>query len=184
MAYSTTDPSEVDANSPVNSVVMGKVKDNFDYLYDSRYVGGWPDQETEAILTADYQYGVPFISGINGKANGLIIQCGNTATGNIKPGLWADSAGAPGALLASGGAVALVSYRQIWCPFSAAASVTLGTQYWYGFVAQNSSDQIMAARGVQGEFRNLGGGGYTGGPTNPFGTLGGPNTQTWSAHVF
>ena len=121
---------------------------------------------------------------------------GSTVDGTVYMVVYADSAGAPGALIAtSNGGTILVAYSGQWWPFtfSTPFNVTAGQSYWIGIYADtpgttggSNGPMIWYTNSILGDYQNVqynfkNQGNYP--PPNPFGagTLG--SARSLSAYL-
>lgn len=93
-----------------------------------------------------------------------------TTTQKITGLIYADSAGAPGALVASSNEVSVVGGGSVsWVDFSFASPPSLSaTDYWLGLISENVSAGVIAV-GATASTRRYNGDTYVGGATDPFG---------------
>lgn len=83
--------------------------------------------------------------------SGLRVLSTNS-TGNVDVGVYADSAGAPGARLASSGTVACPAGNTLTTvTFTGSVALTAGTDYWFAFVSTSAAATFAAGTVIRGE---------------------------------
>lgn len=97
-----------------------------------------------------------------------IVPAATSAGANFKAVLYADSAGAPAALIATGTQVTgTTSGATLTLPFSAGQALTASTSYWIGYITDTSVTVYQSDTGTTGwEKTNT----YASGAPNPAGT--------------
>lgn len=80
----------------------------------------------------------------NFQANKMVVNCtAAVATAHVTPAIYADNAGKPAGLVASGATVTGVGAGRNVLPLSATFSMTAGTYYWAALLVRIAAVQIM-----------------------------------------
>jgi len=109
------------------------------------YNAGTQDQNTAGASGANNIILLKITAGYTGVVTEFRFRADAGVAGNVVFGLYADSAGSPGALLGQTATLAVASgtrEREIKVPLTTAISITSGTAYWIGY---NSSGDIVGA---------------------------------------
>lgn len=98
-----------------------------------------------------------------------VLPTATSVGANYKAVLYADSAGAPGALLATGTQVTgTVSGTVLTLPFASGQALTAGTAYWIGYITDTSVTLVIGESSLAGRSKaNT----YSGGAPNPAGVM-------------
>lgn len=128
---------------------------------------------TQSNTTTTGLYIAKYVAPVSGNLDTVFLQCDlANASVSFVPCVYADSSGAPGALLASGPQVNGIVIGQNSGPLTSPLAVTKGTAYWIGFLANPTSTsnrlyyrygQVIAAQRTGLTFAS--------GPPNPAGSM-------------
>lgn len=123
---------------------------------------------------------IPGSGSVSAQSIGLRLSDVVTVGGKYKGVIYADSAGAPGALVGVGSEVTIVSAATILTSTFSGVSLTGGNTYWFGTMADNTSRFVGNNNASTKWKANT----YASGAPNPFGTPGGTSTRMAGVYLY